>query len=181
MDGEVRRVSLGYGILILIVCVMFLLSVCAGKLFGWIRQRASRMLAKRRWQAQCLENRKIGSRNQFSAKLSSMTTEKLEDEGIWCKWVQPSAMERPLLNFTMPAATAMAVTVKEEEEEECCICMETMMVEGGSGEQELRLLPMCGHVFHGVCLDAWLPAHSSCPLCRTTFSSSFPLTLPSAV
>ncbi|KAJ6797370.1 Uncharacterized protein M6B38_216830 [Iris pallida] len=32
----------------------------------------------------------------------------------------------------------------------------------------LRLLPRCGHAFHARCIDVWLRAHSTCPLCRAT-------------
>ncbi|KAI9106502.1 hypothetical protein K1719_022030 [Acacia pycnantha] len=44
---------------------------------------------------------------------------------------------------------------------ECAVCLtqfETVEV--------LRLLPKCKHAFHVECVDTWLDAHSTCPLCR---------------
>ena len=30
----------------------------------------------------------------------------------------------------------------------------------------LRRLPPCGHEFHLACIDLWLTAHTTCPMCR---------------
>ncbi|KAF2291676.1 hypothetical protein GH714_028072 [Hevea brasiliensis] len=44
---------------------------------------------------------------------------------------------------------------------ECAICL------GEFGEEdEIRILPQCGHGFHIGCIDTWLGSHSSCPSCR---------------
>ncbi|KAJ3696236.1 hypothetical protein LUZ60_001613 [Juncus effusus] len=44
---------------------------------------------------------------------------------------------------------------------ECAVCL-------GQFEpvEPLRILPKCRHGFHVECVDTWLDAHSTCPLCR---------------
>ncbi|KAI3520325.1 hypothetical protein L1887_09673 [Cichorium endivia] len=32
----------------------------------------------------------------------------------------------------------------------------------------VRLLPECGHFFHVKCIDTWLKAHPTCPVCRNS-------------
>ncbi|XP_019153137.1 PREDICTED: E3 ubiquitin-protein ligase ATL15-like [Ipomoea nil] len=45
---------------------------------------------------------------------------------------------------------------------ECAVCLN----EFDDGEEKLRQLPRCCHVFHTHCIDAWLAAHVTCPVCR---------------
>ncbi|KAL2926190.1 E3 ubiquitin-protein ligase ATL31 [Bienertia sinuspersici] len=44
---------------------------------------------------------------------------------------------------------------------ECSICLGFF-----EGDDKVRLLPKCGHVFHVDCLNPWFMGHSTCPLCR---------------
>ncbi|KAL0334400.1 UNVERIFIED_CONTAM: RING-H2 finger protein ATL43 [Sesamum angustifolium] len=44
---------------------------------------------------------------------------------------------------------------------ECAVCLNRF-----EPDQVLRLLPKCKHAFHVECVDTWLDAHSTCPLCR---------------
>ncbi|CAA7401626.1 unnamed protein product [Spirodela intermedia] len=44
---------------------------------------------------------------------------------------------------------------------ECAVCLSEF-----DGGDTLRLLPKCDHVFHANCIDAWLLAHTTCPVCR---------------
>ena len=43
----------------------------------------------------------------------------------------------------------------------CAVCLE----DARCGEA-VRRLPACGHLFHRDCVDMWLHAHTTCPLCR---------------
>uniref|UniRef100_A0A5B7BPM3 RING-type domain-containing protein n=1 Tax=Davidia involucrata TaxID=16924 RepID=A0A5B7BPM3_DAVIN len=62
------------------------------------------------------------------------------------------------------SATAKVEQVKEDDdlELECVVCL--CQVSRG---EIYRLLPNCNHSFHVHCIDSWLQAHSTCPLCRT--------------
>ncbi|XAR70643.1 hypothetical protein NMG60_11027560 [Bertholletia excelsa] len=42
---------------------------------------------------------------------------------------------------------------------------------GGQGDDVLRLLPACYHVFHQECIDLWLGSHKTCPVCRRSVVS----------
>ncbi|XP_073296553.1 RING-H2 finger protein ATL43 [Primulina huaijiensis] len=44
---------------------------------------------------------------------------------------------------------------------ECAVCLNKF-----EADEVLRLLPKCKHAFHVECVDTWLDAHSTCPLCR---------------
>ncbi|KAJ8436815.1 hypothetical protein Cgig2_032043 [Carnegiea gigantea] len=43
----------------------------------------------------------------------------------------------------------------------CVICLGVF-----KEDETLRLLPVCRHVFHSHCVDAWLKSHATCPCCR---------------
>ncbi|BAH93561.1 Os06g0534900 [Oryza sativa Japonica Group] len=47
----------------------------------------------------------------------------------------------------------------------CAVCLEDVV----AGET-VRRLPSCGHLFHVDCIDMWLHAHRTCPLCRRDLS-----------
>ncbi|KAJ1259450.1 hypothetical protein BS78_10G156200 [Paspalum vaginatum] len=49
-----------------------------------------------------------------------------------------------------------------EEAATCSVCLGVFLV----GET-VRLLPVCLHLFHVECIDPWLDAHSTCPICRS--------------
>ncbi|KAJ3669026.1 hypothetical protein LUZ60_010976 [Juncus effusus] len=51
------------------------------------------------------------------------------------------------------------------EPKECAICL------GGLKKGEkVKILPICSHAFHLVCIDTWLRTQPSCPLCRNSIS-----------
>ncbi|XP_047079564.1 RING-H2 finger protein ATL1-like [Lolium rigidum] len=54
------------------------------------------------------------------------------------------------------------VTDDGEEAATCSVCLAAFQL----GET-VRLLPACLHLYHAECIDPWLDAHSTCPLCRS--------------
>lgn len=50
---------------------------------------------------------------------------------------------------------------KEEARGDCPVCLSAF--EDG---EELWQLKLCRHHFHAPCIEPWLHAHSSCPVCR---------------
>ncbi|XP_027356859.1 RING-H2 finger protein ATL43-like [Abrus precatorius] len=49
----------------------------------------------------------------------------------------------------------------QKDELDCAVCLTKF-----EAAEVLRLLPKCKHAFHVECVDTWLDAHSTCPLCR---------------
>ncbi|OWM76042.1 RING-H2 finger protein ATL47-like isoform X1 [Punica granatum] len=49
---------------------------------------------------------------------------------------------------------------------DCAVCLCEF-----SGQDKLRLLPVCSHAFHIDCIDTWLLSNSTCPLCRGSLYS----------
>ncbi|CAN6237716.1 unnamed protein product [Urochloa humidicola] len=69
----------------------------------------------------------------------------------------PSALSAiPMLAYRRGAAAAGGAGWAQ-----CAICL--AVVRDG---EAVRLLPSCGHLFHVECIDLWLRAHATCPLCR---------------
>lgn len=50
---------------------------------------------------------------------------------------------------------------------DCPVCLG--QVEDG---EKVRRLPKCAHSFHADCVDAWLRAHSTCPMCRAAVGAA---------
>ncbi|KAM0919679.1 hypothetical protein ACQ4PT_008050 [Festuca glaucescens] len=64
--------------------------------------------------------------------------------------------------FTYSQSVKHNVTGPEEEAATCSVCLGVLQL----GET-VRLLPVCLHLYHAECIDPWLEAHSTCPICRS--------------
>ncbi|EOA17055.1 hypothetical protein CARUB_v10005290mg [Capsella rubella] len=49
---------------------------------------------------------------------------------------------------------------------ECAICLNEL-----EDRETVRLLPICNHLFHIDCVDAWLYSHATCPVCRSNLTA----------
>ncbi|OMO50070.1 Zinc finger, RING-type [Corchorus capsularis] len=65
----------------------------------------------------------------------------------------------PITLVTRGKAAAAAAQL----ETECSICLGVF--EDG---EKVKVLPSCNHSYHSECVDRWLSAESSCPLCRAS-------------
>jgi len=73
-------------------------------------------------------------------------------------------------------AGASASAADDAAQQQCCsICLGEFQ-EG----DKVKALPRCGHGFHPECVDAWLRARASCPLCRDTLLAAAVATKPDA-
>ncbi|XP_062217318.1 RING-H2 finger protein ATL34-like [Phragmites australis] len=59
---------------------------------------------------------------------------------------------------------------------DCAVCLGD--VEKG---ETVRRLPACQHVFHRECIDLWLHAHATCPVCRSSMRPAQPERPPEVV
>lgn len=64
-------------------------------------------------------------------------------------------------------ASSLAALPKSSRD--CAVCQSAF-----SDDDELRLLPACRHAFHSRCVDPWLRANPSCPLCRASITLPHP-------
>ncbi|CAN4100005.1 unnamed protein product [Withania somnifera] len=49
----------------------------------------------------------------------------------------------------------------------CSVCLGDYQA-----DDKLQQIPACGHTFHMDCIDHWLAAHNTCPLCRLSILAS---------
>ncbi|VVB00379.1 unnamed protein product [Arabis nemorensis] len=55
----------------------------------------------------------------------------------------------------------------EDRSRECAICLS-----GYVANEECRVFPVCRHMYHAICIDAWLQNHLTCPICRKDLPDS---------
>ncbi|MQL68963.1 hypothetical protein Taro_001274 [Colocasia esculenta] len=68
-----------------------------------------------------------------------------------------------------PGDAAAAGEKGGSDESQCAVCL-SAFAEG----EDVRRLPKCGQSFHAACIDAWLCARASCPLCRASVLAAAP-------
>ncbi|KAK1696072.1 hypothetical protein QYE76_012769 [Lolium multiflorum] len=81
-----------------------------------------------------------------------------------------AAAERERLIERLPLFTlASSLAALPRSSRDCAVCQSVF-----GGDEELRLLPACRHAFHSRCVDPWLRANPSCPLCRASIALPHP-------
>ncbi|KNE65935.1 hypothetical protein AMAG_10225 [Allomyces macrogynus ATCC 38327] len=84
----------------------------------------------------------------------------------WMRALAPRAVTtatvRAAPTAPAPARPAWRVHVHDSDHAQCTICLTAY-----AGSDLVRVLPGCGHHFHGACVDPWLREHApTCPLCQ---------------
>lgn len=72
----------------------------------------------------------------------------------------------PVATYVASPSPPAAAQQQQHAPAGCAICLSDF----ADGER-IRVLPVCGHRFHVVCIDRWLVSHCSCPTCRRRLSS----------
>ncbi|KAK6145532.1 hypothetical protein DH2020_022352 [Rehmannia glutinosa] len=73
-------------------------------------------------------------------------------------------------NMPIVVYRSLAAAAGNFSEAECCICL------GIFGDKEIvKVMPDCRHWFHSECVDKWLAAQSSCPICRAPLRVDSPV------
>ncbi|XP_044501394.1 E3 ubiquitin-protein ligase ATL4-like [Mangifera indica] len=77
--------------------------------------------------------------------------------------------ENPSLSIldSLPLFTFSSVTRPSSSGGDCAVCLSKF-----EPQDQLRLLPLCCHAFHALCIDIWLKSNQTCPLCRSPIHSS---------
>ncbi|KXS18119.1 hypothetical protein M427DRAFT_53958 [Gonapodya prolifera JEL478] len=74
----------------------------------------------------------------------------------------PTTPNSPQSKFSRAARTLSRLSVVSIQLEACTICIEPFQA-----SDQVRELPVCGHIFHAKCVDRWLLEKSvACPICR---------------
>ncbi|KAL6602814.1 hypothetical protein ACP70R_043175 [Stipagrostis hirtigluma subsp. patula] len=75
---------------------------------------------------------------------------------------RPAASLPAPFAYNLSAQKTVAATGGDEAAATCSVCLGVFEF----GEM-VRLLPVCLHLYHVECIDPWLDAHSTCPICRS--------------
>lgn len=74
--------------------------------------------------------------------------------------VAAAASERGMSDAAIAALPTFSYE-QDSDAVDCAVCLGQL--EAG---EKVRRLPKCAHLFHAECVDAWLRAHCTCPMCR---------------
>lgn len=141
------QVSPSIVVIIIVLTVIFFLSAFLHLLIRWLARNPA--LNRRAARTGARSNNRIIALTAFQGQLQQLFS--MQDAGL------ESAMIEELPVFSYKAAMGGL-----KEGADCAICLCEFV-----GDDQLRLLPLCGHAFHTECIDTWLFSHSTCPLCRT--------------
>ncbi|KAL0848662.1 hypothetical protein Bca101_021909 [Brassica carinata] len=144
--GPSSRYGLNGKIMLASVIILFvavILILCFHSYARWLFRRQNRRI-RRRISAHLRSLSAARDPTQSSSSLSPL---------------DPTVLEKiPIFVYS--------VETHKSPPEDCSVCLSEF-----EEEDEGRVLPKCGHVFHVDCIDTWFRSRSSCPLCRAPVQS----------
>lgn len=79
--------------------------------------------------------------------------------------LEPRSVSAALIRELLPVVKFSDLAEDVEPPENCAVCLYDFC-----GEDEIRRLTNCRHIFHRSCVDRWMDHdQKTCPLCRTQF------------
>ncbi|KAJ7528733.1 hypothetical protein O6H91_15G016500 [Diphasiastrum complanatum] len=76
-------------------------------------------------------------------------------------------LDKSILNsFPVVSYFVVKGLKRDKDAIECAVCLTEFQ-----DNENIRMLPKCGHSFHPDCIDMWLFSHTTCPLCRRSLVS----------
>ncbi|XP_058739909.1 brassinosteroid-responsive RING protein 1-like [Vicia villosa] len=108
-------------------------------------------------------------RSLVTSFLSLLHLSDLLDTDFSTATVTESNSHRPTLSAILIRDFLPVVSFRElagdSKTVECAVCLDEF-----SGEEEIRCMTNCKHIFHRTCVDRWIDHdQKTCPLCRTHF------------
>ena len=103
-------------------------------------------------------------RFQHQSFLTSISLDDVESQStmVEASHVHACGLEKSVINAIPSFIYNTGKSKQDESNHECTICL----VEFENNDY-IRTLPLCSHIFHLVCIDAWLHKKPNCPLCRS--------------